>query len=153
MMNGEGYKDVQKRMQSLDDVSLIRLVHLSHDEYKPEALSIAQEELHIRSLDKVTPEQLAQRSPDKYYPYVPEFCPQCIAETTDESLKGYFTINGIGLRLLGSRSKCDICGSVIQRLWFCFVIPIFPISKYRVKYLGESSLHTENMSRRLRELY
>ena len=66
----------------------------------------------------------------------PNFCGACLATTGPQSSGGTFTLNGIGTKLYGSKHRCLTCGSVIQRLWVCFLyIPIIPLSKFRVKYL------------------
>jgi len=69
----------------------------------------------------------------------PGYCDSCLHATTAESSGGTFTFNGIGTRLYGSRDRCPQCSSVIQRLFFCVIfIPIFPLAKYRVKYVAPS---------------
>ena len=69
----------------------------------------------------------------------PGFCPDCIAETTDESPGGTTTVNGIGTTLyleIGNAAKCPTCYSIIKKKWFCFVyIPIAPLKTYRIKRL------------------
>jgi hypothetical protein len=51
----------------------------------------------------------------------PGFCKTCAAESSDVSTGGTITINGIGTKLYGSNAPCDICGSVIQTQFFCFI--------------------------------
>jgi hypothetical protein len=64
------------------------------------------------------------------------FCPDCIAETTDESPGGTRTINGIGTELHGKDARCPTCFSVIKKKFFCvFFIPIIPGKAYRIKQL------------------
>jgi hypothetical protein len=150
MLNAEEYSDLRERMQSLNDEGLMRVVLLFQDQYKPEAISIAKDELRRRGLEGVTLEQLIEQTPEEYYNFVPDFCPGCIAETTDKSVGILFHFYNIGLYLLGNGSECDICGSVIQRIWFLFFIPIFPGSKYRVKYLEPGFSHGKLVSRRLK---
>ena len=64
----------------------------------------------------------------------PNFCKDCVAETTDEATGGTSSINGIGTSLYGSSSKCPNCHSVVKRKWFCiFCIPVVPLKRYRIK--------------------
>jgi hypothetical protein len=78
----------------------------------------------------------------------PEFCDECLSETTDESAK-YLLLHwyfiGIGFpshiynKHLGKSHECQTCHSVIQRLWFILLlIPLIPLSKYRVKYRSKN---------------
>jgi len=62
------------------------------------------------------------------------FCKKCTSETTDESIGGGNSFNGIGTGLgFGFRkSKCPECNSVIRRKWFYFGFPIVPLGKFRV---------------------
>jgi hypothetical protein len=73
----------------------------------------------------------------------PNFCQNCVDETTPESPRGTYVINGVGTRIYGNRSKCPNCFSVIKKKWFCIVyIPVIPLGTYRIKpvtvtrYLG-----------------
>ena len=87
----------------------------------------------------------------------PGFCAECVAETTDESPGGTYTMNGVGTRLYGVAAKCPTCRSVIKRKWFCILfIPVFPLKKYRIKpvtanrYLGRRILEEKIRDARMR---
>jgi len=137
MLSPEEYRDLQNHMQALGDGSLLRLVLLNRDEYKPESLALAEEELRKRKLDCITLDEFAKKFPGEYYPYVPTFCPTCLDETTDEPAGFMFYFRGIGTLLRGRGSECDVCGSTVQGKWIYFIFPIFLIGKYRVKYLED----------------
>lgn len=84
------------------------------------------------------------------------FCEKCIAETTSESAGNMRNFNniGTGLGMPKRKSKCPICGSVIQRKWGLFLIPIVPYDKYRVIELrikiGFGQSRTTFLSRKLK---
>src|SRR5437762_3279490 len=66
----------------------------------------------------------------------PSFCPDCIAETMDESPGRTTTVNGIGTTLyieVGSAAKCPTCYSIIKKKRLCFLyLPVVPLKTYRV---------------------
>jgi hypothetical protein len=67
----------------------------------------------------------------QFYRY-PGFCQNCQSVTKPEGAGSTYTINGIGTTLYGSKDPCPVCGSKIQRKWFCVIyIPLIPIGKYR----------------------
>ncbi len=67
----------------------------------------------------------------------PGFCDACIATTTPVSSGGNSRVNGIGVWFYGARHRCNICGSVVQRQWFCVLfVPVFPGRSFRVKYVA-----------------
>ena len=56
-----------------------------------------------------------------------------------------------GLRLIGSSDRCAICGSVLQRMWYCLIVPVFPLDQYRVLYQESGPLHSSYVGRKLRK--
>ena len=48
----------------------------------------------------------------------------------------------VGSRLIGRHDRCTVCDSVVHTMWFCIVVPIVPLDRYRVirltsgKYIG-----------------
>jgi hypothetical protein len=62
------------------------------------------------------------------------FCKKCIAETTEETMGGGNSFNGIGtgLGFTFHGSECTECNSMIKRKWFYFGFPIVPLGKFRV---------------------
>ena len=65
----------------------------------------------------------------------PDFCADCLAETTAEAPASNSRSNGIGTDFFGGEAKCSICFSVIRRRSFCvLLIPICSLGHYRVKY-------------------
>ncbi len=78
------------------------------------------------------------------------FCAACYASTTDESPGNMFTFNFIGTRLLGGADPCAKCGSIVQRVWFCFILPVIPLDSYRVKYVQEGFFSSGFIGRKLR---
>ena len=149
-MDAERYRDLQNRMQELDDASLLRIILLSRDDYSPETLSIAGDEITKRGLAHKTLKDLVQESPEEFYLHVAKFCPSCIEQTTNEPAT-LFNLIVIRMVFLGSGSECDVCGSIIQRRWFFFgYLPVFPFGKYRVKYIAGGYLMGPYISRRLK---
>src|SRR5437773_10165739 len=67
------------------------------------------------------------------------FCPDCIAETTDESPGGTTTVNAIGTILnieVGNAAKCPTCYSIIKKKWIYFLyVPIVTLKTYRINPL------------------
>ena len=69
------------------------------------------------------------------------FCEDCVAATNSESagdsnLFSLFPIR-VGDTFVGRSDVCPICGSYIARMWFVFVVPIFPSFFYRIIDLGD----------------
>lgn len=64
-----------------------------------------------------------------------DFCENCMQQTTNTSTGDIIRHNGFGLRFGDSKSRCTICRSVEQRLWYAFFdIRLIPRHKYRVIY-------------------
>jgi hypothetical protein len=84
------------------------------------------------------------------------FCKKCLSETTEQSIGGGTTFNGIGNGLGFSffKSECPECGSVIKRKWFYLLFPLIPKGKFRViKVLDKQGLGEQTrvfLSRRLK---
>ena len=75
----------------------------------------------------------------------PRFCPQCIADTTEESSGDLLTVNFIGTSFINeTRRECSTCGS--QEL--AKASPLGTGASYRVIWLDESKEHF--ISRKLR---
>ena len=93
------------------------------------AVGIAREELRRRGIRLLTAEEYWRQFREEWLAAV-FLCYQCWSDTTDEEPGN--TLYPIGNRLRGAEDECDVCGSVVQRLWFCFIIPIMPLDRYRV---------------------
>ena len=141
--------EIYKRIQNLDDASLRRVVFLEAEEYLPEALEFAREELSRRRIPTLTPEGYWEQYPEEWIDGR-GFCYPCWMQTTDESPNHPVLQNFIGVRLRGKEDPCPWCGSVVQTWWFYVVFPIMPIDnncKYRV-VVGPSGTH---IGRKLKE--
>ena len=79
--------------------------------------------------------------------YAVGFCDSCIDATQPTpGGKVFVTFNGIGVRLLGRTARCPRCNSFVAYAWFCFLfIPLFPLARYRVAWLGGDSLLTRRL--------
>ena len=67
------------------------------------------------------------------------FCDSCLRTTANEYVDRIF-YGVAGAWFLGRGDRCPRCGSVVQRVWFCFILPIFPMTgPYRVIYLNGGS--------------
>ncbi len=86
--------------------------------------------------------------------YYPDFCANCIAETTAESPSSNSRFNGIGTDFLGRYGDaCPNCFSVIRRRWFLvFLIPTFPLGYYRVKYCTSGNAVTGDRTFKARHM-
>ena len=74
---------------------------------------------------------------------IPRFCENCISQTLSESpgdtgsMKMIGPLALLGTKLLGRRKRCPVCGSAVARLWISYIIPLFPLSRFRVLYLKD----------------
>jgi hypothetical protein len=67
----------------------------------------------------------------------PGFCDACVAASWPFAAGDSIRINGIGTAFYGTSDACKTCGSVVRRQFFCiFFIPLFPMGKFRVKYVS-----------------
>ncbi len=149
-MTTEERQNIEEHLSELDNHALLHLVALERPNYTEEALELAAAELHRRHLDVLNAEQYWEQFPQERIG--PDgFCVTCRAQTTDESPGGTFTFNYVGTRLIGFRDICPYCGSVVQRKWFCFVLPLVPLAKYRVLYLEEGGSYRRYVGRKLRD--
>jgi hypothetical protein len=65
------------------------------------------------------------------------FCQDCLDATTADTPGGSFTFNTFGVRLYFAGKRCPKCHSIVQRKAVCaFYIPIIPMARYRVIYVG-----------------
>ena len=148
-MTPEVLEQIERAMHALEDHDLQKLVALERSAYQPEAVEIARQELRRRRLEALTAEQYWDLYPSERIG--PDgFCVACSARTTSESPGGTFTFNLIGTRLLGSRDRCPACGSIAQRKWFCFLLPVIPLGRYRIIYLEHGHWSTRYVGRKLR---
>lgn len=128
-------------MRELDNSALRILVAVEQSQYQPEAVGIARDELARRRIPVLSPIEYWQQFPGEWLAGV-GFCYRCWADTTDESPGDTLTVNLIGSRLVGRHDRCTVCDSVVQTMWFCIVVPIVPLDRYRVihltsgKYIG-----------------
>jgi hypothetical protein len=80
----------------------------------------------------------------------PNFCEQCIAESTPESLGGTFTLNYvIGTHLMGwgGGEPCPRCYAKVMRKWLWILLPLFPVTeKYRVLYQTRARYFSRKMT-------
>lgn len=75
------------------------------------------------------------------------FCEACMLATTSESPGGTFTFNTFGTTMAFARDRCRTCHSVVQAKAICaFLIPLIPLSRYRVFYVA----YNRYVGRRLR---
>ena len=142
---------LQREIAALDDDALQRMITVDQSDYREEAVAIAHEELRRRRVPELTTEQYLS-SPTTQAIQATGFCPQCLAETTDESPGGATTYNFFfGTRLIGIGDPCSTCRSVVQDKYFCFLIPLVSLGTYRIKYLkGEGTFSASFVGRRLR---
>ena len=67
----------------------------------------------------------------------PAFCRACIDSSAPESAGDSISFNGIGSTFYGSRDRCPTCHSVVRAQWLCFFfIPVYPLGRYRLKYVS-----------------
>ena len=130
-MTPDERREHEERMRAMDDAALRCLVVLQGSDYRPEVVSIARDELARRRIPVLSPEDYWKQYPQEWVAAV-GFCYRCWTQTTDESPGHTATVNFIGTRLLGSDEQCPACGSVVQTKWFCVIVPIVPLGRYRV---------------------
>lgn len=150
IMSLEDLQGVKERMRQFDDHALIRLVAVEQSDYKPQAIDIARSELHRRRLDVLSAEQYYEQFPlERLLPS--GFCVGCHLKTTDESPGNTSTFHFVGMRLIGFSDRCAICGSVVQREWYCLIAPVFPLDQYRVLYQERGLFRRSYVGRKLRK--
>jgi len=130
-MTPDQRREHEERMRTMEDASLRCLLVLQQSDYLPEVASIARDELARRRIPMLSREEYWQQYPEEWLAAV-GFCYRCWAQTTDESPGLSFTVDLIGTRLLGSDEPCSTCGSVVQTKWFCVIVPITRLGRYRV---------------------
>ena len=130
-MTPEEYREFEKRTRALDDAGLRRLTVLESSQYRPEVVTIARDELARRRLSVLSPEDYWKQFPAEWMAAL-GFCYRCWSETTDESPGLMVTFDLVGTRLLGRDEGCVECGSVVQSKWFCVIVPIVRLGRYRV---------------------
>jgi hypothetical protein len=130
-MTPDKRREHEERMQSMDDAALRCLVVLGESEYVPEVLAIARDELARRRIPVLSVEDYWKQYPDEWLAAV-GFCYDCWTQTTDESPGHVVTLNLIGTRLVGNTEPCAKCGSAVEAKWFCVVLPVIPLGRYRV---------------------
>lgn len=133
-MDSDALRQIKKSMREADDLELQRWVSIEQDNWRPEAVEVAREELRRRGIDELSVDEFRKR----HFPGVGHdgFCETCRNETIDEPPGNTTRISGIGTDLLGRRDPCAVCGSVIQSKWFCLLnIPVIRLAQYRVVYL------------------
>lgn len=138
-METDVLQPVRDHISALDDHALIRLLALEQADYREEALQIAREEIRRRDLREVSMEEFGTLFPQELIATT-GFCAKCHSETTDESPRSTGTFNFIGTSLIGRKDPCSICGSVVQSKYFCFLIPIVFLGRYRINYTRRTNL-------------
>ncbi len=145
-------REIEQRMQALDDHALLRLVAVESSDYRPEALEAARDELRRRCLDILNAEQYWTRFPGERIG--PDgFCADCRAKTTEATPDYKTTVQFVfGMRLIGNDDQCPACRSVLQTKWMhiMHLLPIIPLGRYRVIYLEKGMPYGPYISRRLR---
>jgi hypothetical protein len=145
-MTPEEWREHEERMRALDDGALRCLVVLEETAYRPEVVGIARDELARRRIPVLSQEEYWKQYPEEWIAAV-GFCYRCWAQTTDESSGLTVTVHFIGTRLLGNDERCAICSSVVQTKWFCVVVPIVRLGRYRVIH----AVRGQYLARRLAE--
>ena len=80
-------------------------------------------------------------------------CPVCVESTLDRAAPGAGSHNLIGTAYVGSSDRCAECGSTVRTLWFTFLVPVLPLSSYRMLTLGDSSfIRSRFVGRKIRGL-
>jgi hypothetical protein len=150
-MTSDQYQALQKKIATLDNDALVKMIAIDRADYREEAIEIAREELRRRGIRELTTEEYLSL-PEIRTIRTTGFCSRCLAETTDESPGNVTTVNlFFGTRLIGIGDPCTTCGSIVQGKYFCLLLPIVFLGRYRIKYLkGEGTLHSEYVGRRLR---
>ena len=79
------------------------------------------------------------------------FCAACLSQTANEYLDNTGLYNLVGALLMGAGGvPCPVCGSELQRVWFWFFVPIFPMTgQYRVIYFEKRYFSSRYIARRL----
>ena len=131
MTSPDDVKRLDERMQGLDDRELLRMGALTASDYTPEALEAVGRELTRRNLKAMTMAEYFDAHPRERLG-TDGFCADCREATTDEYLQEPVSLFRIGTRLVGYEDQCDYCGSTVRGLWFCFLVPIRPLGRYRV---------------------
>ena len=143
-MTDEQKQSVAIRMHALDDDALRRIVTIDRADWQPEAILIALEEIQRRQSNEAHNRcQTKRRGADG-------FCQECLNQTSPESPGDTRTVNFLfGTRLIGHDERCNVCGSVVQTLWTCVVLPIISEGRYRVRYLESGLMSSRYVGRKL----
>lgn len=81
--------------------------------------------------------------------HVTPFCSACTEATISNSAGDLVISNFVGHMLYGWRGRCGRCKSVIKRLYICiFLVPIWPLARYRVIYAKSERNRTLSSGRR-----
>jgi hypothetical protein len=149
MMKPGERQSIEKHMESLDDHALLRVVAVESGEYTPDAIEIATAELQRRRLQPLNQEAYLEEFPTERI-QANGFCAKCSSETTDESPGFVGSIYFVGTRLIGRDIQCATCHATLQTLWFCLIIPLFPLGRFRVIYLGHGFMSSRFIARKVR---
>jgi hypothetical protein len=64
----------------------------------------------------------------------PVFCPDCVADSSEQTPGNISTTNGIGRMFYGNAEPCSKCGSTVRTLWLTFAhFPLIPLHSYHYK--------------------
>jgi hypothetical protein len=144
----EDLEELTEKMSQLDDKELIRLIAIDSLLYRKDAVDVARTILQHRHRPLMTSEEYYQEFPlERILPS--GFCVACYLQTKDESPGDTWQVNFCGTRLIGYE-QCPICHSIIQIKWFCLLIPIIPLGKYRVIYSEKSIFNSSYIGRKFR---
>jgi hypothetical protein len=149
MMKPSERQTVESHMESLDDHALLRVIAVEAGDYTPEAIEIATAELQRRRLEPLDQEAYLEKFPTERI-LANGFCAKCSSQTTDQSPGNIGTFYFVGTRLIGRDIQCTTCGSTLQTLWFCLIIPLFPLGRFRVIYLGHGFMSSRFIARKVR---
>jgi hypothetical protein len=151
-MTPEQFREVQRRMAQLDDRSLIRIPIFEADDYQPEALAAAQDELRRRNLPRFG-------TKEEYYAYFPGeritdtgFCAACFdASVESPPIYDVMYTPFIGRGFVATGPKCSACGSIVHALrFYLFFVPIRDQGTYKVIYTVDTPFRTKFVARKQR---
>jgi hypothetical protein len=139
MMTYEERMRHEERMKALEDTELRALVLLRQSDLVDDVARIARDEYARRRLPLLSPKEYYEKFPGEWLAAA-GVCFQCWSETTDETPGSMFTMYVMfGWRFLGAERPCPTCGSTIRSKWFCFVVPLVRLGRYRVRDLGDDT--------------
>lgn len=129
-MEPEVLMRLESQFRSFGDAELRRITVAERDQFREEALGLAEGELVRRGLPLLRPEEYWTQHREEWLAQV-GYCYDCWAMTTSEPLPGATINRLIGFRLQIEGEPCRICGSVLAANCFCVLVPVVRYAKYR----------------------